>query len=63
MGPWVLFETQKIPVYLFSDVGIELAELSLRGGSELNPVRQRLVPQLPHQFAEGNRALLFRFLQ
>ena len=63
MRPWIFFETQNIPVHLFSDVRIEFAEVSLRGGSDLNPVRQRLISQLSHQVAEGSRAFLFRFLQ
>lgn len=63
MRPRVFFETQKIAVHLFTDVRVEFAEVSLRGGSDLNPVRQDSVSQFSYQVAERNRAFLFRFLQ
>jgi hypothetical protein len=34
----IFFQTEEVPVYLLPDIRIELAKISLRGGSDFNPV-------------------------
>jgi len=56
----VLFQSEKVPVRLLSDVRIEFAEVPLGGGSDFNAEGQDSVSQFPHEVTERNGPLLFR---
>jgi hypothetical protein len=59
----ILFQTENVPVHLPADVRVELAEVSLGGGSDFDAVGQDSIPQFPHEVPERNSPLLFRLLQ
>jgi hypothetical protein len=58
-----LLQAQEVAVDLLSDVRIEPAKVSLRGGSGFNTVGRNSVPELAHEFTKGNRTLLLRLFQ
>lgn len=63
MRAWIPFQTEKVPGHLFSDMRIELADLSLSSGTDLNAVSQDSVSQFPHEFPERDGPFLFHLFQ
>lgn len=63
MGTRILLQAENVPVYLLSNMRIELTEIPLSGGSDFNAVGQVSVPQFPHEVTERNGPLLFRLFQ
>jgi hypothetical protein len=60
---WILFQAEKVPIDVLSDMRIQVAKVPLGGRSDFNAVGQDSVSQFPHEVTERSGALLFRFLQ
>jgi hypothetical protein len=60
---WIVLQAENVPGNLFPDMRIELTEVPLSGGRDVNAVGQVLILQLPHEIAERNGPLLFRLHQ
>ncbi len=63
MRTQILFEAENVLDDLLSDVRIKLAEVPLRGGSDLNAVGQDSVSEFPHEVAKRNGPLLMGLFQ
>ncbi len=63
MRTWILFQAEQVPVDLLSDVRIQLAEIPLGSGSDLNTVGQNSVSEFPNEVTERNGPLLFRLFE
>ena len=59
----ILFKEENVPVHLFADVRVQIANVPLRGGSDFNSVGQVSVPQFSHEVPERNGSLILRLYQ